>query len=71
MRRGGCGHGITMLMVEAVGSAEEDELKDSEVVEKARETGGIGMIIGGILCLFLLRKLPILLSPLSFSPLHG
>ena len=41
---------------------EEDELKDSEVVEKARETGGIGMIIGEILCLFLLRKLSILLS---------
>ena len=51
--------------------AEEDELKDSEVVEKARETGGIGMIIGEILCLFLLQKLPILLSPLFFSPLHG
>ena len=51
--------------------AKEDELKDSEVVEKARETGGIGMIISEILCLFLLRKLPILLSPFSFSPLHG
>ena len=46
-------------------------MKDSKVVEKARETGGIGMIIGEILCLFLLRSLPILLSPLSFSPLHG
>ena len=51
--------------------AEADELRDFEVVEKARETGGIGMIIGEILCLFLLRKLPILLSPLSFSPLYG
>ena len=51
--------------------AKEDELKDSEVVEKARETDGNGMIIGEILCLFLLRKLSILLSPLSFSPLHG
>ena len=50
---------------------EEDELKNSEVVEKVRETGGTGMIIGEILCLFLLRKLPILLAPLSFSPLHG
>ena len=50
---------------------EEEELRDSEVVEKARETGGIRMIIGEILCLFLLRKLPILLAPLSFSPLHG
>ena len=50
---------------------EEDELKDSEVVEKARETGGIGMIIGEILCLFLLQKLPMLLALLSFSPLHG
>ena len=43
-------------------------MKDSEVVEKARETGGIGMIISEILCLFLLRKLHILLSPFSFSP---
>ena len=51
--------------------AEEDELRDSEVVEKARETGGIGMIIGEILCLFFLQKLPILLALLSFSPLHG
>ena len=34
--------------------AEEDELRDSEVVEKARETCGIRMIIGEILCLFLL-----------------
>ena len=46
-------------------------LRDSEEVEKTRETGGIGMIIGEILCLSLIRKLPILLSPLSFSPLHG
>ena len=51
--------------------AEEDELRDSEVVEKARETGGNVMIIGEILCLFLLQKLPILLVPLSFSPLPG
>ena len=50
---------------------EEDKLRDSEVVGKARETGSSGMIIGEILCLFLLRKLPILLAPLSFSPLHG
>ena len=52
---------------------DEDKLRDSEVVEKARETGGIGVIIGEILCLclFLLRKLPILIAPLSFSPLYG
>ena len=49
----------------------EDKLNDSEAVGKVRETAGSGMIIGGILCLFLLRKLPILLAPLSFSPLHG
>ena len=47
-------------------------MRDSEVMEKARETGGIGMIIiGEILCLFLLQKLPILIAPLSLSPLHG
>ena len=51
--------------------AEEDELRDSEAVEKVKERGGSGMIISNILCLFLLQKLPILLSPLSFSPLHG
>ena len=50
---------------------EEKKLEDSEAVEKVRETGGSGMIIGEILCLFFLRKLPILLAPLSFSPLHG
>ena len=42
---------------------EEDELRDSEAVKKVRETGGSGMIIGGILCLFLLQKLPILPDP--------
>ena len=50
---------------------DEDELRDLEVVERARETGDIGMIIGEVLCLFLLQKLPILIAPLSFSPLHG
>ena len=50
---------------------EEDYLRDSKAVEKVRETGGSGMIISGILCLFLLQKLPILLPPLYLSPLHG
>ena len=50
---------------------EEDELRDSQVVEKVIETDISGMIIGEILCLFLLQKLPILLAPLSFSPLNG
>ena len=48
--------------------AEEDELMDSEVVEKARETGGIGMIIGEILCFILLQKLPILIAPFPSPP---
>ena len=51
--------------------AEEDELRYSEAVEKVREMGGSGMILGEILCLFLLQKFPIFLSPLSFSPFHG
>ena len=46
-------------------------MRDSEAVDKVRETGGSGMIIGEILCLFLLRKLSVLLVPLSCSPLHG
>ena len=51
--------------------AEEEELRDSEVVEKVRVMGGSGMFIGEILCLFLLQKLSILLVPLSFYSLHG
>ena len=47
-------------------SAEEDELRDLEVVEKVREMGDSRMIIGEILCLFLLRKLHILLVPLAW-----
>ena len=54
-----------------MGLAEEYELRYLKAVEKVRETGGIGMIIGGILCLFLLQKFPIFLAPLSFSPLQG
>ena len=50
---------------------EEDNFRDYEAAEKVIETGGIRMIIGEILCLFLLQKLTILLAPLSFSPLHG
>ena len=46
-------------------------MRDSEVVEKVKVMGGSGMIIGEILCLFLLRKLPIFLVPLSFPLLHG
>ena len=32
--------------------AEEEELSDSEAVDKVRETGSSGMIIGETLCLF-------------------
>ena len=72
----GCGGGdaatvLQFLFCRRWGSVEEDKLRDSEAVEKARVMGGSGVIIGDILCLFLLRKLPILLAPLSFSPLHG
>ena len=45
-------------------------MRDSEAVEKVRETGGSRMIIGEILCLFLLLRFPILPAPLSFSPFH-
>ena len=34
---------------------EEDKLRDWEAVEKVREIGISGMIIGEILCLFLLE----------------
>ena len=49
----------------------EGDMRESEAVEKVREAGKSGMIIGEISCLFLLQKLPILLAPLSFYPLHG
>ena len=58
-----------MLMVEAVGIGGGGRVEGLEGGGKAREMGGIGMIIGEILFLFLLRKFPILLAPLSFSPL--
>ena len=50
---------------------EEDKLRDSEAMGKVIETGGSGMIIGGIFFLFLLQKFPVLLAPLSLSPVHG
>ena len=43
--------------------AEKYELGDSQAVGKVREMGGSYVIIGEILYLFLLQKLPILLSP--------
>ena len=54
-----------MLMVEAVGIGGGVIIEGIGGVEKARETGGIGMIIGDILCLFLLQTLSIFLSPPS------
>ena len=71
MRQEGCGYDVTIMKMEAVGMAEEEDLRDLEAVEMVKETGDSGMIIGEILCLFLLQKLPILLAPLSFSPLNG
>ena len=65
---GGCGYGVTMLMVEAVGNGGGGQVEGLGGVGKGERNG---MIVGEILCLFLLRKLPILLVPLSFSPLHG
>ena len=42
-------------------------MRDSEAVEKVRETGGIGMIIGEILCLFAYIACPLLLLPLELQ----
>ena len=44
---------------------EEDELRDSEAVDKVRETGNIRMIIGDILCLFAYITCPIFLLSLE------
>ena len=38
---------------------------DLEAVEKVREMGGTGMIIGEILCLFAYIAFPLLLLPLE------
>ena len=43
---------------------EEDKLRDSEAVEKMRETDGSRMIIGEILCLFYYISCPFFLLPL-------
>ena len=42
---------------------EEEKLRDSEAVDKVRETGGIMMIIGEILCLFACIAYPLSLPP--------
>ena len=44
---------------------EADELRDLEAVDKVKETGGIGMIIGEILCLFSYITCPLFLLPLE------
>ena len=41
-------------------------MRDSEVVDKAREIGSIGMIIGEILCLFAYIACPLFLLPLEW-----
>ena len=69
LRQGGCGHGITMLIVEAVGIGGGGRVEGLEGGEKLREMGGSGKIIGYILCFLFLQKFPILLAPLSSPPL--
>ena len=41
-------------------------MRDLGVVDKVRETGGIGMIISEILCLFAYIACPLFLLPLEF-----
>ena len=47
--------------------AEEDKLRYLEAVDKVGETGGIGMIIGEILCLFVYNTYRLLLLPIEFG----
>ena len=49
---------------------EGDELRDSQAVEKVREAGDSRMIIGEILCLFLLQKLLTFCSIIKSSLLN-
>ena len=58
-----------MLMTEAVGVG-KGRVEGLGGGGKGEKTGGRGMIIGKILCLFLLQQFPLLLAPLSFSLLH-
>ena len=69
--RGGADAALRCLRWRQWVTVEEDNMKDYKAVVKVIETGGSGMIIGDILCLFLIQKFPILLAPLFFSPLHG
>ena len=46
---------------------EKEELRDLEAVDKVRETGGRGMIISEILCLFAYIACPPLLLPLDWK----
>ena len=46
----------------------QDKLRDSESMEKVRETGGSGMIIGEILCLFLFQNCLYYLPPFPSTP---
>ena len=50
--------------------AEEDELRDLEVADKERETGGSGIIIGDILCLFDYTDCPLFSPPLNVGVSH-
>ena len=47
------------------GTSDEYKLRDSEAVEKVRETVSIVMIIGEILCLLAYIACPLLLLPLE------
>ena len=47
-------------------TAEGVKLRFSEAVDKVRETGGIGMIISEILCLFVYITYPLFLLPHGF-----
>ena len=51
------------MKMEAVGMAEEEDLRDLEAVEMVKETGDSGMIIGEILCLFAYIDFPLFLIP--------
>ena len=60
---GGFGYGVSIIMMDVVGIGGGGRVEGFGGGEKVRETGGSGIIIGKILCLFLLRKKCILLAP--------
>ena len=71
LRRGVCGYEIMILTIEAVGGGGRGRSEVFVAGGKVRETGGSGMVISEILCLFVHIDCPLLfLTLLRWSHPH-